>query len=173
MGFGRSNTTSFSAESDRDEDFGDLAESEATREFAPQRDTWGESTTAPSETSTATPFPRDDPGRHAPETWLPPPQTWRPAVHGLLLVTKIWRDMIWVWNESTSDSHHGVGIVIFRWLLGEPHHFQPAAQKYVFITGHFQDQEDSDLTVVKMRPIIPQGWPWGHCCLMVRWLEGW
>ena len=128
MGFGRSNTTSFSADSDREEDFGQLnfqepgvrssdhqtveqiytmnediatvfamnigvqtvghlAESEATRELESQRDTWGESTTAPSETSTATPFPREDqmlwsdPGRHAPLTLLPPPQTWRPAVH--------------------------------------------------------------------------------------------
>jgi len=222
MGFGRSNTTSFSAGSVRDDDLdeldfqeqevrswtdhqtvgqiygmnediatvfalnigvhtmGALAEAEATREeLESERDTWVGSTAAPSETSTATPSScedqmlRSDPGRHAPLTLLPPPQTWRPAVHDLLLVTKIWRDLIWVWNESASDSHHGVGIVISRWLVGERHHFQPEAQKHVFIDWHFQDQEDSDLTVVQMTPIWPQGWPWGHCCLMVRWLEGW
>ena len=161
-----------------------LREAEATRDRERHQHTCGQHTAAPLATSTTTPPPREDQmlcshtgeshsGRQAPLTLLSAPQTWRPALHEVLLVTRIWRDMIWVWNESERDSHHGVGIVLFRWLLGEYPHWQPAAQKHVQITGHFQDQEDSGLPVVQMNGIIPSGWPWGRGILMVRWLEGW
>ena len=220
---GRSNTTSFSAGSVRDEDFWDepYMEPADDREASwLDRQTWDQQMandgdvnytniavltpealreadalrqaeavrhmdrhphdSATAAASTTTPPPREDQrptcdhgGLHAPLTLLPPPETWRPAPRDVLLVTRIWRDTIWVWNESATDSHHGVGIILMRWLIGDYPHWMPAAQKHCIITGHFQDQEESGLPVIQIHAILPSGWPWGRGLLMVRWLEGW
>ena len=169
----------------------DIEEQEETLDEAPYG-SWNhllrhelvQHTSARRAASTTTPPPHEDQmpsrhtcdghcGQHAPLTLLSPPQTWQPALHDVLLVTRIWRDMIWVWNESATDSHHGVGIILMRWLIGDYPHWMPAAQKHCIITGHFQDQEESGLPVIQIHAILPSGWPWGRGLLMVRWLEGW
>ena len=161
-----------------------LREAEATRDRDRHQHNCDQHTSARRAASTTTPPPHEDQmpsrhtcdghcGQHAPLTLLSPPQTWQPALHDVLLVTRIWRDMIWVWNESATDSHHGVGIILMRWLIGDYPHWMPAAQKHCIITGHFQDQEESGLPVIQIHAILPSGWPWGRGLLMVRWLEGW
>jgi len=127
----------------------------------------------------ATPCPRDDRAnfRHGGAshpavrpTLLMPPRTWVPAVHDVLLVTRVWQNVVWVWNESQDHSHRGVGLLTAQWLLGDVPHFLPAGDKHIHICQLLPD--DSDLPVVQMSSMPPRGWPGGRGMWLVRWLEG-
>ena len=106
-------------------------------------------------------------------TLLMPPQTWRPAVHDVLLVTRVWRDVVWVWNESQDHSHRGVGQLTTQWMFGNVPHFMPDVNKHIFICALHQAQDDSGLPLVQMSSMPPRGWPGGRGIWLVRWLEGW
>ena len=103
-------------------------------------------------------------------TLLMPPRTWVPAVGDVLLVTRVWQNVVWVWNESPDHSHRGVGLLTAQWLLGNVPHFLPARDKHIHICQLVPD--DSDLPVVQMSSMPPRDWTGGRGIWLVRRLEG-
>ena len=98
------------------------------------------------------------------------PQAWRPAVHDVLLVTGVWRDVVWLWDESHEHSHHGVGLLTSQWLLGDVPHWMPTANRRVIISAVTDDE--SGLAVLHMAGVQPDGWSSGWCMWLIRWLDG-
>jgi hypothetical protein len=105
-----------------------------------------------------------------PMTFLRPPTSWTPSTSDILVVTRIWRDVVWVWNESQDHSHRGVGLLTAQWLLGDVPHFLPARDKHIHICQLLPDA--SDVPVVQMSSMPPRGWPGGRGIWLVQWLEG-
>ena len=111
---------------------------------------------------------QDQPG--VPLRYLRPPQTWTPRRFDVLLVTRKWREVVWLWNESASESHQGVGLLTMQWLVGPVPHFVPAVDFHVMITDIGWDE--AGMTQLQMTSIVPSGWFGGRGIWFLRYLHG-
>ena len=111
---------------------------------------------------------QDHPG--VPLRYLRPPQSWTPRRFDVLLVTRKWREVVWLWNESVSESHQGVGLLTMQWLVGPAPHFVPAVDFHVMITDISWDE--AGMTQLQMTSILPCGWSSGRGIWFLRYLHG-
>ena len=101
-----------------------------------------------------------------PLRYLRPPQSWTPGRFDVLVVTRKWRDVVWLWNGSVSESHQGVGLLTMQWLVGPVPHFVPAVDFHVMITDIGWDE--ADMTQLQMTSIVPSGWFGGRGIWFLR-----
>ena len=111
---------------------------------------------------------QDHPG--VPLRYLRPPQSWTPGRFDVLVVTRKWRDVVWLWNESVSESHQGMGLLTMQWLVGPAPHFVPAVDFHVMITDICWDE--AGMTQLQMTSILPCGWSSGRGIWFLRYLHG-
>ena len=105
-----------------------------------------------------------------PLRYLRPPQSWTPRRFDVLLVTRKWRGVVWLWNELASESHQGVGLLTQQWLVGPAPHFMPAVDFHVMITDVGWDE--AGMTQLQMTSIVPSGWFGGRGIWYLRYLFG-
>ena len=87
-----------------------------------------------------------------------------------MLITQVWNDVVWLWDSAHTHSHHGVALVMSRWLLGAPPHYAPNVNSTIAIWR--VDDDDTGLAVLTVVAQPPAGWPWGSCMWLLRWLDG-
>ena len=105
-----------------------------------------------------------------PMMFLRPPTSWTPSTSDILVVTRIWRDVVWVWNESHALPHQGVGQLKTVWLVGEAPHFMPRMDTHVLIST--VNYGEDCMIQLQMSSIPPSGWQGGRGIWMLRWLFG-
>jgi hypothetical protein len=105
-----------------------------------------------------------------PLRYLRPPQSWTPCRFDVLVVTRKWRDVVWLWNESVSESHQGMGLLTMQWLVGPAPHFVPAIDDHVMITDICWDE--AGMAQLQMASIVPSGWFGGRGIWFLRYLHG-
>jgi hypothetical protein len=111
---------------------------------------------------------QDHPG--VPLRYLTPPKEWEPSRFDVLVVTRKWRDVVWLWNESVSESHQCVGLLTMQWLVGPAPHFVPAVDFHVMITDISWDE--AGMIQLQMTSILPCGWSGGRGIWFLRYLHG-
>ena len=102
--------------------------------------------------------------------YLTPPEEWTPSRFDVLVVTRKWRDVVWLWNESVSESHQGMGLLTMQWLVGPAPHFLPAMDFHVMITDISWDE--AGMTQLQMTSILPCDWDGGRGIWFLRYLHG-
>ena len=101
---------------------------------------------------------------------LRPRPNWTPCLSDVLLVTRKRRDVVWVWNESPSDSRQGVGLLTSQRLLGPGELVRPAPICHVMIQRISYDEEGMmQLEMFIQEPRDPSG---TQGIWMLRWLHG-
>ena len=111
---------------------------------------------------------QDHPG--VPLAHLTPPRSWIPRRFDVLRVSRKWREVVWVWNESSSSSHQGVGLLTMQWLHGPLPHFMPQVNGHVLITE--VDYDEAGMIQLHMSAVVPCRWTGGRGIWMLRWLHG-
>ena len=101
---------------------------------------------------------------------LRPRPNWTPCLSDVLLVTRKWRDVVWVWNESPSDSRQGVGLLTMQRLLGPGELVWPAPICHVMIQRISYDSDG----MIQFEMLIeePCGSSGAQGIGMLRWLHG-
>ena len=111
---------------------------------------------------------QDHPG--VPLAHLRPPPSWMPRRFDVLRVSRKWREVVWVWNESSSESHQGVGLLTMQWLHGPGPHLMPRVDGHVLITDVGYDE--AGMNQLQMSAVVPCRWTSGSGIWMLRWLHG-
>ena len=105
-----------------------------------------------------------------PLRYLRPPQTWTPRRSDVLMVTRKWREGVWLWNESVSESHQGMGLLTMERLVGPAPYCMPEQGFHVMITDVCFD--DAGMTQLQITRILPCDCDGGRGIWFLRYLLG-
>jgi len=98
------------------------------------------------------------------------PRSWAPTLHFAMMVTALWHDIVWLWDEDCVVAHRGVAQLVQRYEIGDPPYMEPNWNSRIHISRISTDI--SGMPELHLTPTKSPDWFSGCCVWVVRWLDG-